>query len=308
MKKLLTIIAVIAIVCSPSFAEEPKTVEDVYPGLALNILTKAKLAPMPEPVILRINGADRITTNDLTQLIEGMNPTLKKQHEEDLFFTLEFCSGASILAEEALATYAKDGTSTKQKHPTFVANEFANYLVKKMNLAVTDEEVEETIKKYPEQAKDMTKEEVKKKLLAIKTANAVSQVWKDTGKRLNIEVSEQWVKKQAANIKESPIDKALKSGKPVAVVLLSGMTKLAQERAANQPVVEKVFKEYSGKFETLVLEQGEHMVLCRRRGIGIGQPAVFLFYHKNGKEAGRFNGWLPEKGIKETLENILKAD
>lgn len=65
------------------------------------------------------------------------------------------------------------------------------------------------------------------------------------------------------------------------------------------PVLEKVVRQYQGRFLFAKVEADENMKLAGRYGLR-GFPTVLMFV--NGKEAGRFSGAKTEQWVKEFVE------
>jgi putative thioredoxin len=71
------------------------------------------------------------------------------------------------------------------------------------------------------------------------------------------------------------------------------------------PILEKLAKEYNGKFILAKLNVDENRITSQKYGI-MSIPSVKLF--KNGKVVDEFVGALPEPSVREWLNKNIRGD
>jgi len=71
------------------------------------------------------------------------------------------------------------------------------------------------------------------------------------------------------------------------------------------PILEKLAKEYNGKFILAKLNVDENRITSQKYGI-MSIPSVKLF--KNGKVVDEFVGALPELSVREWLNKSIRGD
>lgn len=328
MKRFLVVVlAVVMAISFSAFAEEkaaepakdaPKPAEkrdlsklkpicEVYPLVASKGLLYAKLAPLPEGVALRI-GEQVITVENVKQMCNSLPGFLRPQMEKDPFFTLEVQMQTVLMNNDALAWAKENNVDTSRMKVEQVAGMYLDSIIQKMGLKVEQAEIDKLIKsqKVPAEQVEKATEFFRKGLMGKKYNQAVNQIYRELGKRHDIEVSETWVKMLVDTHEDNAIDKLRKSGKPGLVVFLSGMRRNEKIRAELEPIVKKIAEKYNGKAETLILDFGENTVLGMRYGCEFGTPAGFLFFDKKGVETLRNFGYMGEDEIAEEYDKLLK--
>ena len=124
--------------------ETPKTVDELYPGLASDSLKSANLAKLPKGTLLTSRSLI-IKESELTREINQSDPALRKQLIKNAFYLLEKMATKQLVLQEAHKAGYKKGSAEDQT--------ITNFLSEKVKPGtISDEELKKFL--YPEQGDD----------------------------------------------------------------------------------------------------------------------------------------------------------
>ena len=281
---------------APKAAKTPSEVETAYPGLASGMLAHARLADLPGGILLR-SGEVTITVEELTKAVEGAATSVRDQLKKNAFFLLEQMATQKLLVQAA--KHASDGKKAADEGK--LIQSYLKGVVAKVS--VRDAEVRDFYKKNPDMFGGATFDQVKtylrQYLVQEKQQAAVEEHIRSFGKRMPIQMSAAWVKKQAPLMRDNPVDKARASGRPTMVDFgrhgcgpCDMMT----------PILETLKKKHEGKANILFVHVGEKQILAAR--YGIRSIPVQVFFDKGGKEVFRHTGFFPQDEIEKKLAEM----
>jgi len=272
------------------------TINDTYPGLASSTLTYAQDANLPAGVLLK-SGTVQISNNDLQKDMNNVPDNIKGQLKKNGFFHLERYATKILL----LGLAKQDANSASgQKDEEIISK----YLSKATNnIQVTDAE----ITKFYEENKDMcggatltqVKDQLRDYVLQQKQQEAVGAFIKTLGKRIPIHISAAWLKEQAVQAKDNPVDKARSSGLASLVDFGASGCRPCDMMT---PVLANLKKKFEGKLNVLFVHVRDEPILASR--YGIESIPVQVIYDKNGKEIYRHTGFFPQADIEKQLEVV----
>jgi thioredoxin 1 len=274
-------------------------VSEVYPGLASNSLTYAKLSDLPAGVLLKSQGLT-LTDKDVAEQIAKAPPEMQTQLQKNAFFMLE-----NLATRQLLTLQAK----SKNPEPEDAASSDERELVQRYlgelvaNVQVSDVEVASFYMENRDAWGDATLEQVKDQLkqlvLRQKQQSLVDDHIRALGQRMPIEVSAAWTKEQSVLARDNPVDKARFSGKPSLIDFGSTGCRPCEMLA---PILETLKAKYAGKLNVVFVHVGQEQILAARHGIQT-IPMQF-FYDKDGKEVFRHIGFWPQAQIEKKLAEI----
>ena len=119
------------------------------------------------------------------------------------------------------------------------------------------------------------------------------------GKIIKIEVSEDWVTKQAVLALDNPVDKARQSGKPSLVDFGATGCKPCDMLA---PILDALREKYKDNLNVVFVHVREKPNLASR--YNVQSIPVQIFYDKNGKEIYRHTGFWPQEELEKKLKEI----
>lgn len=269
---------------------------DVYPGLASSSLTYARLSDLPSGVIFRTDSLT-ISEKDLTDQIAKAPMEMQGQFRKNAFFLLENQAKRQLLLSLARAQTAqqKDAIPSDERE---LIQKYLKELVAKVE--VSDAEVT----KFYEENKDacggatldQVKESLRQLVLQQKQQDLTDEHVRTLGRRMTIEVSASWTKKQSTLARDNPVDKARSSGKPSLVDFGSTGCRPCDMLA---PILETLKAKYTGKLNVVFIHVGQEQILAARYGVQ-SIPMQF-FYDKDGKEVFRHVGFFPQGQIEAKL-------
>ncbi|HUV63000.1 MAG TPA: thioredoxin family protein [Sedimentisphaerales bacterium] len=273
---------------------------DVYPGLASNSLTYARLSDLPSGVILKTDSLT-VKDTDIAGEIAKVPPEMQAQVEKNAgFFMLE-----NLAARQLLLSLAKPQNVEQKDAPAPDEQEMIQKYLKGLiaNVEVSDAEVA----KFYEENKDacggatldQVKDQIKQLVLQQKQQDLIDEHVRTLGRRTTIEISASWAKEQSLLAKDNPVDKARSSGKPSLVDFGSTGCRPCDMLA---PILETLKKKYAGKLNVLFIHVGQEQILAARYGIQ-SIPMQF-FYDKEGKEVFRHLGFWPQVEIEKKLAEM----
>ncbi len=299
-KYAMAVLALIALAASstPAQTEESQTVNQAYPCLSTGLLGSARLAKLPQGVILQ-SGELKLTQKDINSEIRKYPNELWAQLKKNLFFVLEDKATQSLLLWEA-QTWAKDNNVDIKDEDSLISAYF-NSLTK--GLKVTDAEIKDFYDKNKNMMGDSSFEQVeshiKDYLLGEKREAAIVDYVKNLGQKYAIELDRDWVKKQSSAALNNPIDKARMSGMPSLVDFGSEKCRPCEMMV---PVLDFIKKEYAGKLNVVFINTQKDPIAALR--FGITSIPVQIFFDKDGKEVFRHVGFFSQEQIKEKLSEM----
>jgi thiol-disulfide isomerase/thioredoxin len=279
---------------SSAQVQSSKTIEDLYPGLASDVLKAATPAKLPKGTLLTAGGLT-IKESEITKMIRQSEPAVRKQITKNAFFLLENRATKGLVLQEAKkAGFVKGGEDQT----------ITNFFSERIKVpAVSDEEIKifydqnkEIIGNSPlEQVRAMLKDYLDQQ----KRQGAVHQFILTLGQRTTIRVNEDWVKKQSTLALNNPVDRARRSGKPTLV-----------EFGANgcvpcdmmTPILADLRKRFPDKLNVLFVHVGQEKILGARFGIEV--IPVQAFFDKNGQEVFRHTGFFPQADLEKKLTQL----
>ncbi|RPJ36702.1 MAG: thioredoxin [Planctomycetaceae bacterium] len=279
--------------------ENPSLVRDVYPGLASNSLTYAKLSDLPSGVLLKAEGVT-VTDKDVTDQIAKVPQEVQTQLKKNAFFMLENLATRQLLIARAKAKIPEPNATASSDEKQMIQTYLKGLVA---NVQASDAEVT----KFYEENKDacggatldQVKDQLKQLVVQQKQQDLVDEHVRTLGQRISIEISASWTKEQAALAKDNPVDKARSSGKPSLVDFGSTGCRPCDMLA---PILETLKTKYAGKVNVLFIHVGQEQILAARYGIQT-IPTQF-FYDKDGKETFRHVGFWPQAEIEKKLAEM----
>ena len=274
-----------------------KTVSSAYPTLASGGLVHARLAELPEGVLLQA-GEVTVTQKDLDAEIAKAPKTVREQLRKYAFFQLEQTATKALLLKEAGAQAGKDAAGTDERA---LIQGYLGKLGEK--LKVSDEEIADFHKNNMDvmggAALEKVKPQIAEYLRQQKQQELVAQHIKTLGQRTSIEVSAAWAKAQAVLAKDNPVDKARASGKP-SLVDFGAKGCIPCEKLA--PILETLKTKYEGKANVLFVMVLEQQILAAR--YSVESIPVQVFFDKDGKEVFRHTGFWPQEQLEKKLAEM----
>jgi len=294
---IVTVILGMAWACVPAAhcLSDPSCVQEVYPSLASGALTYARLATLPEGVLLKA-GALTIREKEVADRIAQAPQAQQEQLRKNAFYVLEGTATTKLLAQAAKAQTSNDDPNERD-----LIRRYLQGIVEKV--AVSDQEVTDFYQANKDSCGgatlDQVKDQLKQMVLQQKQQDLVDQHVRTLGQRMPIEVSAVWAKAQALLAKDNPVDKARASGRPSLVDFGSTGCRPCDMLA---PILETLKTKYAGKVNVVFVHVGQEQILASRYGIQT-IPMQF-FYDKDGKEVFRHVGFWPQNEIEKKLAEM----
>jgi len=304
-RKILSITALVVLgvsVLSASAADAPAKLPlvcDVYPGLASNSLTYARLGDLPSGVILKTDNLT-IKDTDIAGEIAKVPAAMQAQIKKNAFFVLE-----NLATRQLLLSVAKAKTAGQTEGSLLDERALIQTYVKGLVAEVEASEAE--VAKFYEENKDacggatldQVKDQLKQMVLQQKQQALVDEHVRTMGQRMTIEVSASWAKEQSVLARDNVVDKARSSGKPSLVDFGSTGCRPCDMLA---PILDTLKEKYAGKLNVVFVHVGQEQILASRYGIQ-SIPMQF-FYDKDGKEVFRHTGFWPQVEIEKKLAEM----
>jgi thiol-disulfide isomerase/thioredoxin len=273
------------------------TVNEQYPGLASSALTYARIATLPEGTLLRA-GELTLSEKEIANRIAQAPETQRDQLRKNAFYVLENVAASRLLVQAAKAdTPSADPNAGEQD----LIQRYLQGIVAKAT--VTDQEVADFYRANKEACGgatlDQMRDQLKQLVLQQKQQELADEHVRTLGQRMQIEVSDAWVKAQSVLARDNPVDKARSSGKPSLVDFGSTGCVPCDMLA---PILETLKTQYAGKVNVVFVHVGQEQVLAARYGIR-SIPMQF-FYGKDGKEVFRHVGFWPQNEIEKKLAEM----
>ena len=240
--------------------------------------------------------------SDINDIISKQPQQMQQELNNNAFFVLEQEATRRILQHLAKESVTQsDKVKPNQEDPNILQQFFEKDVFKKIE--VTDEE----LKTFYENNKDMcggaTLDQIgsslKEYLIDQKKQQMADDYIHTLGKKISIQVSDSWVKKQAALAFDNPVDKARKSGKPSMVDFGASGCRPCDMMA---PILETLRKKYEGKCNVIFIHVREQQILASR--YGVQAIPLQVFFDKTGKEVFRHVGFFPQGEIEKKINEL----
>jgi thiol-disulfide isomerase/thioredoxin len=279
------------------WADEPAktTVESTYPGLATGVLKLGRLTDMEKDIVLKAHQIE-IKSHFVKEMLDQAPPEMRKELEKNLFFLLEQKAMEMIIKQDAVSLGISADQSKDAMLKAYVERLTAGLKVNEAEVKAFYEANKQMIGGQPF---DQVKGSIEPFLLEQKKAEAIDAHIEALGKRTDIQLNREWVKKQAKTAMDNPVDKARMSGKPTMVEFgAAGCVPCDMM----QPILEKVKKKYPDKLNVVFVHVSENQLLGAR--FGIRSIPVQAFFDKDGQEVFRHTGFFAEKDVLEQLAKM----
>jgi len=311
MQSLVAVALIVAWLCVPGFSADTAagaqpaasvlaTVAQVYPGLASGALTHARLAELPQGVLLS-SGEITIGEKDIAAAGAGAPENMRAQLDKNAFFVLEQIAASRLLPATARREAALAGRDVSKSADGDVVKEYLRGLMD--SIQVDDAEVaafyDQNKSMFGGAALDAVKAQLVPFLRQQKQQEAFLALIESLGQKMTIEVSAPWAKAQALLSRDNPVDKARQSGKPTMVDFGRDGCGPCDMMA---PILETLAKTYEGKANVLFVHTGEEEILAMR--YGIESIPTQVFFDKEGKEVLRHTGFFPQEEIEKKLAGM----
>lgn len=275
---------------------QPKTVIEVYPRLARGSLTFAKVAELPDGMLL-CAGSVQVYTDQIDKIVAAQPTQLQEDLRKNAYLVLEQQATSDILLQMAKQTQPANGRQDRE----IVQGYLQNTVLSKVEVAEAD------IKQLYEAEKailggatlDQMYASLKQYLLQQKRQQAVRDFVRDLGRTTDITVSQSWLTKQAVLARDNPVDKARDSGKPSLVDF--GATGCGPCDMMT-PILEDLKVKYQGKVNVLFVHVRERQILGAK--YDIQTIPVQAFFDKDGNEVFRHTEFFPQDEIEKKLAEM----
>ena len=281
-------------------ASAPATVGQAYPGLASGALTHARLADLPEGILLK-SGEITVSEKDIAAVGTDAPTKLREQLTKNAFFVLEHVAAPKLL----LAIAKQDAARAHRDIVKATDREVVDGYLKGAldSVQVSDEEVtafyDQNKSMFSGAKLDSVKAQLAQYLRQQKQQEAFRSLVESLGQKMAIEVSASWVKAQSVLSRDNPVDKARLSGKPT-------MVDFGRDGCGPcdmmTPILATLKKKYDGKANVLFVHVGEEEILGMR--YGIESIPVQVFFDKDGKEVFRHTGFFPQEEVEKKLAEM----
>jgi len=283
-----------------SAGEQGRTVAQAYPNLVHGMLAAARLADLPDGVVLRCTGVE-ITKKEIDGLLARSPASLREQLRRNAVHLLDELATKKVLLAAARDEAAKAGKDLAGKTDTQIVNEYAAGITK--GLTVSDDEVA----RYYEQNSAMfggaslrsVRDSLRKFLIQQKSIEALQAHVRTLAKRLGVAVSAAWVAEHAKLALDNPVDKARASGLPSVVDFGADGCRACEKM---KPILAALKEKYAGKANVVFVHARKNMVLSTR--FGIKSIPTQIFYDKGGREVYRHTGYHSQRQIEAKLREM----
>jgi thiol-disulfide isomerase/thioredoxin len=294
---------VLSILCVAVHAAEPsanqrKTVAEAYPRLAIGALTFAKVAELPEDVVLRA-GRVELRIDTVNRVVANQPPQLQEDLKKNAYLIVEQQATRDILLQLARQDRPAEGPQDAEQQDIALIQA---YLEKRVlsTVEVTEAEVKQLYEAQKSMFGGATLDQmyasIKKYLLDQKKQEAVTEFIRNLGKNTDITVSNSWLKKQAVLARDNPVDKARDSGRPSLVDFGATGCGPCDMMA---PILETLTDKYKGKLNVLFVHVRERQILAAK--YAIQTIPVQAFFDKEGNEVFRHVGFFAQEEIEKRL-------
>ena len=280
-----------------AWADEPVkgTVEGAYPGLATGILKSARLTDMEKGMVLQAHQVE-IRADFAAEILGQAEPEIRKRLEKNLFFLLEQKAMEMLIRQDALSMGISADQPKEEMLQAYVERLTEGLTVNEAEIRAFYESNKEMVSGMPF---DQVRGSIEPFLLEQKKRAVLDDRIEGLGKRTDIRLNRDWVKKHAELGRDNPVDKARMSGKPT---LLEFGAAGSVPCAMMQPILDKLRKKFPAKLNVVFVHVGENRILGAR--FGIRSIPVQVFYDQKGKEVFRHVGFFAEEKILKQLAEL----
>ena len=275
-------------------------VKEAYPGLASGVLAHARLAKLPEGILLK-SGEISVTEKDIVAVGADVPPKVREQLNKNAFFVLEHLAAPKLL----LAVAKQDAVRAQRDISKSTDQQIVDgYLKADLDsIQISDAEVaafyDQNKSMFGGTKLDAVKAQLAQYLRQQKQQEAFRALIESLGRKVAVEVSASWVKTQSVLSRDNPVDKARLSGKPSLVDFGSKGCAPCDMLA---PILDTLRKKYEGKANVLFISVVEEEILAAR--YGIESIPVQIFFDKDGKEVFRHTGFFPREEIEKKMATM----
>jgi len=303
MNRLITLIlAIFLIISLPAYAaEQIPTVDDIYLGLSSGPLRYARLASLPDGILLK--AADlTIDQKQIDDKISHSTPELQEQLRRNAFYVLEQTAARPILLSEAKKWMVTQKIQVPNPNEDELLKIYLESLIPP-DLTLSDQEVQlffdQNQEAFGEASLPEVREQVVVYLLGLKKQEVINAYIQSLSEHLTIEVNADWVKVQSQTAFENPVDQARRSNLPVMVDFGASGCIPCDMMA---PILKELETTLTGKGMILFADVRIYQVLSARYGIEVIPTQVF--FDQNGKEMSRHNGFFSKEDILKQLAKL----
>jgi len=262
---------------------------------------------LPENVLAKVNG-EAITITLFDSIFNALQAQAKDYFKDDEPGFLEELIVRELLLQDARRKKFQDKPEYKNavaQNPGQAEDIMINVLIQNMIAGVSVTEVE--LREFFEQRKDQlpnkdyesVKEEIRPMAIEEKQRMVVEEYINALKSNAKIVRNVEWIKTQEALTADNPLNKALKSGKPVVTDFGRGTCVPCKMM---EPILKKLRKDYEGRASVLILDVGKYASLSRKYGVRIIPTQIF--FDATGKEVYRHQGFMPEEDIVVQLKKM----
>ncbi len=270
--------------------------EKQLPGLAMNILSTARLASLAPDVLLRAEGIE-IRTADIDEAVSAAPPDQRPLLNRNRFMLLEQMAAEKILLSQALsAGISREGRDETAVIQAFLEEKAAGVDVADAEVAAFHEANASMLGGLP---LDQVKDSIKSFLRDQKRQAMVESYFSTLGETVGIQVSRTWAEAQYEIARDNPVDKARASGKPSMIEF--GATGCVPCDMM-QPILEKARRKYGDGLNVVFAHVRDDPFLGAR--FGIRSIPVQIFYDRDGKEVFRHTGFYAEEEVMKQIEKM----
>jgi len=297
---IAVLLAVISCFAQANNSNNIKTVEQLYPNLAVGVLTYAMVSVLPERVLLKSEDIE-ISSNDIDKSISGQTEQFQAELKKNAFFVLEQEATGKILKKVASQKLLEKGKDVNSMDDNQLVRSFFEELTK--DVKVTNNDIETFYKEnesvFCGTPLKSVRKEIESYVLQDKKQRFVDHYIQTLGQKLEIVVSDSWTKQQAANAKDNPLGKARATGKPT-LAIFSAASCCGPDKMI--PIRDALLKKYDTKINIVYIEPRKEQILAAR--YGIRSIPTQVFYDSRGKEFFRHSGFFSEIDITGKLSEM----
>jgi thioredoxin 1 len=277
---------------SDGLAQGRPSVEDLYPALASQALKYAKPVPLDGGVLM-VSENLVIKESEVIREISRADRGIQTQLQKNAFYVLERLATRKILLQEAF----KSGMKIKGNRDQFIAG-FLTMIVR--DTPVTSEELKQFYQEnrfmLGDPPTDQLNDPIREFLKEQKKRTAMQKYIQTLGLRRNIQVNQDWLKRQSLIAQNNPLDRIRLAGKP-SLIVFGAIADCPCEMVG--PIIEKLGKKYRDKVNCLIIQFREEKILAAR--FAVDSIPAFLFFNQEGRELYRHTGFLPESELEKKM-------
>lgn len=260
-----------------------------------------------ETTLVEVNG-EAITQQQIEEELKALPPQVQQAYQEDAKGLVEQFVWRTVLLQEA----RKRGLDRSEAFKARVQQPGANpdelliqalvqEVTKEVSVAKEDIEafIQENRDRLPSDDVEALRPRLEPFILQTKQQTVLDRWIEDHVARSKIVWNEVWLKAQEASQADNPLDRALKSGRPVLADFGRGVCIPCKMM---QPILEALAEEYKGKAEVLIIEIDKHRALTQRSKIRAIPTQIF--FDAQGNEVYRHQGFMSRDAIVAKLKEI----